>query len=325
MIARKQICITGATGLIGSELIKELLKTNNNKIRVLSRKAGVSFPPTVDIFIGNLACKKDLESFLYQCDVLYHCAGELKDISLMRSTHIDGTSNLLELAADEFKRTNKKIHWVQLSSCGAYGPPREVSQERVISEKTPTNPFNEYEITKTLSDELVVLAQQSGKLTYSILRPSNVFTQKMSNQPLDKLVKVIQSKIFFYIGKPGAIANYIHCDDVVNALIKIGSDPKAINEMYNLSSDCSYEELAEEICRISKIKKPIIRVPSALVIKPLLILNFLLKKWIRIPELKALTLRTTYPLTKIETELNFQLTKKMPFGIIELINSAPTQ
>jgi hypothetical protein len=26
----------------------------------------------------------------------------------------------------------------------------------------------------------------------------------------------------------------------------------------------------------------------------------------------------------IETELNFQLTKKMPFGIIELIGSTPT-
>ena len=146
----------------------------------------------------------------------------------------------------------------------------------------------------------------------------------MLNQPLDKLVKVIQSKIFFYIGKPGAIATYIHCDDVVNALIKIGSDPKAINEMYNISSDCSYEELVEEICKISEIKKPIIRVPSALIIKPLSILNFLLKKWIHIPKLNALSLRTTYPLTKIETELNFQLTKKMPFGIIELIGSTPT-
>ena len=39
------------------------------------------------------------------------------------------------------------VHWIQLSSCGAYGPPpnNNVQIKRVITESSNTNPINEYE------------------------------------------------------------------------------------------------------------------------------------------------------------------------------------
>ncbi len=138
------VAITGGAGFIGRRLVLRHL-TQGDDVRVLSRRpAGeVGLPDGVDIHRGDLAGEmENLQSFVDGVDVLYHCAGEIRDSSRMHAIHVVGTQKLVDAAAGQVG------HWVQLSSVGAYGP---ISQG-VITEATPENPLGVYEVTKAESD-----------------------------------------------------------------------------------------------------------------------------------------------------------------------------
>ena len=89
-----KICITGAGGFIGKALVGQLT-AQGHIINLLTR---VEKSSTVEInyFVANLldenAC---LDAFLGDASVIYHCAGEIKNVSLMHGLHVDGTRRLL--------------------------------------------------------------------------------------------------------------------------------------------------------------------------------------------------------------------------------------
>jgi nucleoside-diphosphate-sugar epimerase len=316
----KIICVTGGNGFIGKKLIEELSKIKC-RIKILTRKKGNKFPNNVEIFIGDLTDSElSIKKFVEDCDILFHCAGEIKDEARMRLLHISGTKKLINSIQSESTLSKKMVHWVQLSSCGAYGPPpnNNVQIKRVITESSNTNPINEYEKTKTESDELII-ASSVNNFSYTILRPSNVIGASMTNQSIRKLIRLVNSGRFFFIGKKNAIATYIHVDDVVNAMILIASNSKSRNEIFNLSNDCSWEALISQITSILDVKILPLRVPYKLIHIPLYILKLIIGRFIRIPQFAIFAFRTNYSTQKIESSLNFKFTKPMPNSIDDLI------
>ena len=188
------IAITGSSGYIGKMLLKKILQTDH-QVRVLSRKPMLK-NNLYTSYIGDLTDSKvDLSSFLDEVDILYHCAGEINNEMLMNQLHVDGTKMLLS------QSQGKVARWVQLSSVGAYGQCRNEE----VTEKSSEQPSSIYEVSKTISDNLVI---DSG-IPYSILRPSNIFGKGMVNQSLYGLIKIIKKGVFFFIGKSGALLNYI--------------------------------------------------------------------------------------------------------------------
>jgi nucleoside-diphosphate-sugar epimerase len=114
----------------------------------------------------------------------------------------------------------------------------------------------------------------------------------------------------------------VHVNDVVGALLTLAIDPRAKGEVYNLSSDCTFEQLIIKIASLLCVPEPTIRIPAPLIRIPIGMLATLLKKWIRIPGLDALVLRTRYPANKIESELGFVFSMPMP-NAIEDLTSVP--
>ena len=316
----KIICVTGGNGFIGKKLIEELSKINC-RIKILTRKKDSKFDNNVEIFIGDLTDPNiSLDEFIEGCDVLFHCAGEINNEAQMSSLHINGTQKLINSVRNESALSKKTLHWVQLSSCGAYGPPpnNNIQIKREITESSNTNPINEYEKTKTKSDELVI-ASSVDNFSYTILRPSNVIGSSMTNQSIRKLIKLVNTGHFFFIGKKDAIATYIHVDDVVNAMIHIASNSKSRNEIFNLSNDCSWEDLIIHISSILNVKILPLRVPYKLIQIPLYIFKLILGRFIHIPQFATFAFRTNYSTQKIESYLNFKFTKPMPNSIDDLI------
>lgn len=315
-----KVCITGGTGFIGKRLV-DSLATKDHQISLLSRKKGLSYPPSVTVVEGDLADENcDFGKFISGCGLIFHCAGEVSDVSRMRQVHVAGTRRLLDAAHRYASEANQKIHWVQLSSVGAYGPECEEARgiERIVTEETEENPIGEYETTKTQSDKLVREAAEDGLITFSMLRPTFVFGAGMRNQSLISMVKIIKKGAFFYIGKRGAIANYIHVDDVVDALILCGFDKRAIGQVYNLSNDCLLEEVVESIAASANIPAPKLRVPRDLAITMVQVIG----KFIRLPltlgRIKALISRTRYPSAKIYSHLRFKPKRYVPDAMKEL-------
>jgi nucleoside-diphosphate-sugar epimerase len=310
------VAITGGTGFIGKKLALCHL-ARGDEVRVLSRRASAQsgLPAAVRHWQSDLVSSADIRPFVDGADVVYHCAGEVRNTALMQRVHVEGTLRLTNAAAGRIGR------WVQLSSVGAYGKQRA----GVVTEDSLLNPCGTYEVTKVKADSLVANAAVNSAFVCVILRPSNVYGLEMSNRSLFNLISMIERGLFFFIGKAGASANYIHVDNVVEALLLCGKSPHASGRVYNLSDHRSMEQFVGVIAKGLGVDMPRMRLPEA----PVRLIAKLAGVVPGIPltgaRIDALTGRTVYPSTRIERELGYRHEVSMEHGLFELVDHWKTR
>lgn len=314
----KQVCVTGASGFVGKNLVDKLL-SEGFLVRVLTHNSKRSFPKRVEIFYADLESNTcNLKDFFSGCDIFFHCAGTVNMLTRMHALHVNGIERLLKAFSDEIDLTGHPMHWVQLSSVGVYGKSiNHPAAVRKISELTKMRPFGEYEITKAKADKLLLSAAKSSKFTFSILRPSNIVGLSMSNQSFKGLVENIIKQRFFYIGSTHSISNYVHVDDVVSALLICSHSPKATNQIFNLSNDCKLSDIVLSLNLAKKIKYKNLIVSESFV----RFLVSLIPSFFNFPltqsRVDALTSKTYYSNAKIERLLKFLPKKSIPEFAVE--------
>lgn len=296
------VAITGGTGYIGRRLAAAHL-ARGDRVRVLTRRpAGAgrpALPGEVAWFTGDLRDPSArLEPFVDGAEVLYHCAGELRDPSRMSALHVAGTQRLVGAAAGRVGR------WVQLSSVGVYGPRRDGT----VSEDTPPRPVGRYEETKAEADDLVREAAAAGRLRVSILRPSIVFGPGMPNDSVRQWIRVVRRGLFFFIGPPGASANYVPVESTVEALVACGTHAAAAGATFNLSEHATVEELVRWIADECGVPAPRLRLPAPPVRLASRVLGRLPGFPLTPSRVAALTTRARYPQDRIERLLGFRPT-----------------
>ena len=286
------IAITGGSGFIGSLLVDKHLK-QGDQVRLLSRNTLLK-RKNVQYFLGDLSSSSvDLSDFVDSVDILYHCAGEVNNESLMQELHVNGTQRLIDAAQGKIGR------WVQLSSVGVYG----VCRDGTITEDSKEQPFGIYEQTKTESDKIV---KNSG-IPCVILRPSNIFGNDMPNQSLRGLLRTIQKGLFFFIGKENKfLVNYVHVADVVEALMCCGSDDKALGEVFNLSQSATVEKMITSFASGIGSDKKILRFPEVFVRVIVSIFGKIPRFPLTSSRVDALTGRCVYNSTKVQKILGFK-------------------
>ncbi len=311
------VAVTGGTGFIGKKLIERLIERGDS-VRLLTRNSRLpkDFPNVavevcqcdlLDMDIDRLA------TMLEGVEVIYHCAGQLSDAKAMRLLHVEGTRKLLQAAE------GKVSHWVQLSSVGVYGP----VHEGIVDESSRLNPIGEYEITKTESDALVIDAASRGGFSWAILRPSNVFGASMTNQSLFKMAAMVDKGLFFYIGQPGASANYIHVDNVAEGLIRCGTMDAARGGIFNLSDHRTLEQFVSMIAQALGKSAPRLRIPLPIARLVAATLGKLPGFPLTSSRVDALTNRADYPVSHIRQTLGYQHVRSMEEGVRELVGALP--
>lgn len=300
----------GGTGFIGHKVV-QAHHARGDTVRILSRRDhGTSeTPETVKWYRGDLSSPAKLQAFVDGADILYHCAGEIRDEQRMRKVHVEGTKLLIQAASGRIGR------WVQLSSVGIYG----IRREGVVTEQTGPRPVGMYEVTKAESDNLVGMAATGGAFEAAILRPSNVYGPEMRNQSLFGLISMIRRGWYFYIGPPGASANYIHVANVVDALIRCGCAPNVNGQIFNLSDYRPMEQFIATLAAALGRPAPAARLPE-------LPVRLAAKLFGRIPgfplteaRVDALTGRAIYSNAKIEQQLGYRHIVSMEEGLRELV------
>lgn len=108
----KIILVTGGTGSIGSELVKQLLKYNPKQLRILSRDESkqyylmeqINHPKNVRFFIGDIRDKDRLDFAFQDVDIVFHAAA-MKHVPLCEynpfeavKTNIVGSQNVIDVA-----------------------------------------------------------------------------------------------------------------------------------------------------------------------------------------------------------------------------------
>ena len=306
------VAITGGSSFIGKRLALDQL-ARGDTVRVLTRRPPDQFdlPAAVQRCQGDLANSEDLRRFVDGADILYHCAGEVRNVELMERVHVAGTLKLIDAAAGRIGR------WVQLSSVGAYGQQRG----RVITEESALHPRGPYEVTKVESDSMVAAAAAKGAFEHAILRPSIVYGAEMGNRSLFGLISMIQRGLFFFVGEPGASANYVHVNNVADALTLCGTSPQASGRVYNLSDHRSIEQFVAAIAKALSTDVPRIRLPEAPVRLLARLAGIVPGSPLTEARIDALTNRTAYPSTRIERELGYRHAVSMEDGLRELVET----
>ena len=297
------IAITGGSGFIGSLLVDKHLN-QGDQVRLLSRNILLE-RKNVQYFLGDLSNSSvDLTDFVDSVDILYHCAGEVNNESLMQELHVNGTQRLIDAAQGKIGR------WVQLSSVGVYG----VCRDSKITEDSKEQPFGIYEESKTESDKIV---KNSG-IPCVILRPSNVFGVDMINQSIFQLISMISKGLFFYLGKKGVLVNYVAVEDVVEALHLCGNHDNALGEIYNVSQTIAIEEMVSSFSIGLGVKGKFLRLPEFPIRALVKIFAIFPKFPLTTTRIDALTNRCTYKSNKIMEELGFKFnsTLKESFQLI---------
>lgn len=310
-----QVAITGGRGFIGSILVKHHLQ-HGDDVRILTRKVE-SHPDDsstqLEIYHADLTKQsKVLNDFVDGVDVLYHCAGESNNEDLMYQTHVEGTKYLIAVAAGKIGR------WVQLSSVGVYGQQFKGS----VREDSELKPVGTYETTKMLSEQLVMDAGNEKSFSWIILRPSTVYGSTMTNQSLHQLVSRINRSQFFFIGRAGASANYIHVDNVIQALYLCAScESRYLGSVYNVSDYVHLEDFVTMISDNLGLANISLRIPEW----PIRFITRILENIPGFPlttsRIDALTNRANYPITKISNDLGYQAVVSMQEGIRQFITS----
>jgi nucleoside-diphosphate-sugar epimerase len=302
------VAITGGSGFIGNRLARRHLAAGDT-VRVLSRGQTEDLPGC-EWHQGDLAGDLGpLATFARGADVLYHCAAEVRNPDRMIAVNVDGTRSLLRAAAGNIGR------WIGLSSVGVYGAFRQ----GIVTEDTPLRPQGAYETSKAEADHWVSEAARESGLVFTLLRPSNVYGPDMRNRSVFQMVKMIDRGWFFFIGRPGASANYVHVENVVEALVLCATRPESRGRVYNLSDFCTMEEFVGWISAHLRRAPPRLRVREGPV-RLLAGVGALVPRFPLTPSrVDALTNRTRYPSSRIERELGYHAPRSLASGLGDVV------
>jgi GDP-4-dehydro-6-deoxy-D-mannose reductase len=228
-----KILITGATGFIGTHLLKAL-SNRNDFIYAASRNDG-------DISLINT-----WENFP-DCNIVVHLAGKSFIPDSWKDVYSYSQNNLLStISALEYCK-NRNARLIFLSSY-MYGNPITLP----ISENDPIIVQNPYALTKKWAEESCEFYSKNNNIPVTIIRPFNVYGPGQSiSFLLPHIINQIKNNKEIKVKDLVPKRDYIYIADLINLIIK-AIDTKLEFEVFNVGSGISYS-VGEIISMIQKI------------------------------------------------------------------------
>ncbi|MDC7997212.1 NAD-dependent epimerase/dehydratase family protein [Gilvibacter sediminis] len=317
------ILVTGATGLVGSHLLCQLLEQQES-VRALFRTEA-SKTQVLELLENNPKAKAQQHQLEWvQADLLdlialqkackgishiYHCAAYIsfdpRQRKTLRKINIEGTANLVNVALAEGVKS-----LCHISSVATLGTPLGNHPTTEKTEWNPQQPGSGYAISKYGAEMEVWRGGQEG-LQVSMVLPAVILGEGHWNSASGSIIKRAAKGIPFYT--PGG-SGFVDVKDVVRASILVANDPKANGQKYLLvAENLRYKEFFGLLgSRLGK--KPPKRVVPKFVMYVLAFLDGLKSRllgteqklsYALIPSLYSVS---NYSNEKIKSELDFTFT-----------------
>ncbi|WP_439504732.1 NAD-dependent epimerase/dehydratase family protein [Sediminibacterium sp.] len=209
------ILVTGASGLVGSHLLQQLIQTGHsvkalyrNNIPVIDNVTGVEWVK------GDILDVVALEESMDQVDQVYHCAAVVSfnpaKKAAMQHTNIEGTANVVNACIN---KGVKRLLFV--SSVAALGRIREDKPIDETMNWTPETSNSEYGKTKYLS-EMEVWRGMSEGLSVVVVNPVIILGNGDWESGSSGIFKSAYNEFPWYTE---GMSGFVDVKDVVKAMI----------------------------------------------------------------------------------------------------------
>lgn len=257
--------ITGASGFIGSALVRQLSKSDSpHQVFALIRKAPSGNSSTssrdaklVSVLTGDLTNpgSLNLDTIEGDIDVIYHLAAVTPESrprrQVLRDINLAGTKNLFNAVRDHAK------HFVYVSGLAVFEPVGADSSSSV-NEQSPKGRQLEYIRIRLEAEEFLreSCAKSGIDLTVAYL-PDIVYGNAGSFRRI--FLEQIDKGKFRIPGSGEYYTNFIHLDDAVGILIALASNrSKTANESYIAadSGPAPFKEFVNFVADTLGVKRP---------------------------------------------------------------------
>lgn len=229
-LLNKRILVTGATGLIGGQLVLELLK-KGCMVRVMVRNPEKAKPLAqkgAEVVYGEMTDPETLQKAVKGCQVVFHLAGVLgshsKPIEYFRRVNVQGSRILAEAAlAENVER------FIFASTAWVYG----FHAGAGVNEKTPRSFSNDlYCDTKLEAENLIRQLVHDRGLPGIVVQPAEVYGPGDFTWTLNP-IELAKRGLMILPSKAAGVIQPIYIDDLIEGVIAAATKG-AIGEVYIL-------------------------------------------------------------------------------------------
>lgn len=245
---RRSIAITGATGFLGSVLLKRLASMDW-QIRALVRPASLhkrSSQVVSEWVTGDLEDMESLRRLVAGVDAVVHCAGAVRGAGLVdfERTNVDGVTRLV-LAA---QAQHPKPRFFLMSSLAA----RETH-------------LSSYAASKRRGEE--TLALNAGQMPWVIFRPSAVYGP--GDRELLPLFRWMRRGIAPVIGPAASRFSLLYVEDLAEAIVFYLKSGMGLGRVYEMhdghAGGYSWGDVIDAVASLNGRKVYQIKIPAPLV------------------------------------------------------------
>lgn len=243
----KTIAITGATGFVGSTVIK-LLISQGWHVKALVRspnKLEQFIDHPIEWIYGDLSNSESLFSLVDNAYAVIHCAGTVRGshLSDFIAANVEGVSNLVATILDN----SSQPRFLLISSLAARMPD-----------------ISDYAKSKRQGED--VLTIHTSQLKWTILRPAAIYGA--GDQEMKPLLDLLQQGICLQLSDTDSLFSLIHVDDVAQAAAQWLNNGVAEHEIIELDDGFPNGYCWQDISNIaaSVFHRPVRRIYVPLVI-----------------------------------------------------------
>lgn len=239
LIMIKKILLTGSTGFLGKQLLKELVKKDQYNLHLAARsfKTNELNEKISTFHLEGIDSNTDWQFPLVDCDIVIHTAARVhimnentsNPLEEFRRVNVEGTLNLAKQAAEKGVK-----QFIFISSIKVNGEFTEHMQPfRPDDKPSPQDP---YAISKFEAEKaLLALGAETG-MSIVIIRPPLIYGPEVKGN-FKRMLQWLRRGVPLPLGAIHNKRSLVYVGNLVDLILRCIDNPKAANQVFLVSDD----------------------------------------------------------------------------------------